>query len=104
MGVFGTHRCIYITTFVRESPSVKVRIDQEVTLAERVVTAEFEQDMVVEVLQMVVEAEFALFEVDEEGVPVHASEPGQAALGIGPEALDAVDVIAADVSTAKLVA
>lgn len=50
-----------------------------------------------------VEAELALFEVEQEGVRVHPAEPRQPALGVAPEALDAVDVVAGDPSAAELV-
>lgn len=52
----------------------------------------------------VVEAEFALFEVQVEGVGVHPSEPRQPGFGVSPEALDPVDVVAAHRAAAELVA
>ena len=42
-----------------------------------------------------VEVEFAFLEVQVEGVSGHALERGEAMLGIGLEALDAVDVVGA---------
>jgi hypothetical protein len=58
----------------------------------------------VEALVAMVEAELALFEVEEEGVRVGAAESRQAALGVAPEALDAIDVIAGHASAGELVA
>lgn len=56
----------------------------------------------VQVLAPVVEAELALFEVEEEGVGVDSAEACQACLGVAPEAFDAVDVVAACGSAAEL--
>lgn len=57
----------------------------------------------VQVLASVVVAEFALLEVQVERAGVHAAEPGHAGLGVAPEALDAVNVVAADGPAAELV-
>lgn len=57
----------------------------------------------VQVLASVVEAELAFFQVEVERAGVHAAEPGHAGLGVAPEALDAVDVVAADGPAAELV-
>jgi len=52
----------------------------------------------------VVVAELALLEVEQEGVRADAAEACQAGLGVAPEALDAVDVIAAREPAAELAA
>lgn len=50
-----------------------------------------------------VEAELAFLEMEQKGIGVHASESGEPGLRVAPEALDAVDVVAADASAAELV-
>ena len=58
----------------------------------------------VQILASVVEAELALLEVEEERVRVHPTEPRHSGLGVAPEALDAVDVVAPDGPAAELAA
>lgn len=57
----------------------------------------------VEVLASAVESELALLKVEEVGVGVHPSEACEPGLGVAPEALDPVDVVAADGAAAELV-
>jgi hypothetical protein len=49
----------------------------------------------VQILASMVKAEFTFFEMKQEGAWMHAPEPGQAGLGVSPEALDPVDVVRA---------
>ncbi len=58
----------------------------------------------VEVLASVIESKLALLEVKIERTWVNPSEPAHACLCVAPEAFDAVDVIAANGATTKLVA
>ena len=50
------------------------------------------EDHFIDVLFPVIKAKFALFQMEIEGMFTHSSETSQASFGIGPKALNAVDV------------
>ena len=50
------------------------------------------EDQFIDVLFPVIKAKFALFQMELEGMFTHSSETSQASFGIGPKALNAVDV------------